>query len=86
MNRTTERKEQRVRAAIRARGLHVTPIGSAGAVLIEGAGVYLIAAAMRHIDEHDLDPICATEREAQQQAIDGLALDDDRPLDFRRSG
>ena len=86
MNRTTERKEQRVRAAIRARGLHVTPIGSAGAVLIEGAGVYIRAAALSYVDDHDLYPICATEREAQRQAIDGLALDDDRPLDFRRSG
>jgi hypothetical protein len=86
MSRTVERREQRVRAAIRARGLHVTPFGTAGAVQVAGRGVYLIAAAMRHIDERDLNPICATERDAQQQAIDGLALDDDRPLDFRRSG
>lgn len=56
MSRTIERREQRVRAAIRARGLLLTPIGSAGAVLIEGTGVYVRAAALRYVDEHDLEP------------------------------
>ena len=56
MSRTIERREQRVRAAIRTRGLLLTPIGSAGAVLIEGAGVYIRAAALRYVDEDDLEP------------------------------
>lgn len=56
MSRSIERREQRVRVAIRARGLVLTPIGSAGAVQIEGAGVYVRAAALRYVDEHDLEP------------------------------
>lgn len=69
MNHTIERKEQRLRAAIKARGLHLAPFGSAGAVRVAGRGVYLIAAAMRYIDERDLEPYLATVHDAQQQTL-----------------
>ena len=56
MNHTIERKEQRLRAVIRARGLRAEPYGTAGAMRVAGRGVYIIVAAMRYLEERDFDP------------------------------
>ena len=56
MNHTTDRREQRIRAAIRANGLSLTPFGNAGAVRVAGRDVYVVAAEMRYLDERDLEP------------------------------
>lgn len=41
---------------IKRRGLTVQPVGAAGAVLVRGPGVDLLAASLRHVDARDLIP------------------------------
>lgn len=53
---TADRRLQRIRAAIRARGLHIEPIGTGSAVRVRGPGVHVVAASLADITEHDLTP------------------------------
>lgn len=53
---TTDRRLQRIRAAIRARGLRLEPIGESTAVRIVGPGVHVVAASLADISAHDLTP------------------------------
>ena len=69
MNHTAQRKEQRLRAAIRSRGLSLAPFGNAGAVRVAGRDVYVIAAEMRYLDERDLEPHRPAVGASQQQAL-----------------
>lgn len=69
MNHTAQRKEQRLRAAIRAQGLSLTPFGNAGAVRVAGRDVYVIAAEMRYLDERDLEPHRPAVGGVQQRAL-----------------
>lgn len=48
--------ERAALADIRAKGLHVEPVGDSGAVRIFGRGIYLICASLRHVNPHDLRP------------------------------
>ena len=69
VNHTIGREEQRLRAAMKARGLDLAPFGSAGAVRVAGRGVYVLAAGMRYLDARDLEPCDSTPREAQQLTL-----------------
>jgi hypothetical protein len=51
------RREQRMHAAIRANRLRVEPIGSAGALLVFGPGVYILVSSLRHLSEWELQPV-----------------------------
>lgn len=54
MTRSTERRLQRVRAAIDRLGLRVEQIGNGSAVRIRGAGIDLTAAAMEYVELADI--------------------------------
>lgn len=69
MTRTQQRRDQRLRAAIHARGLQVTPYGNAGGVLVAGPDVYILAAEIRYLDERDLEPCRATVDDRQQRGL-----------------
>jgi len=53
----TETRAQRMQALILAQGLHIRPFGHAGAVLVSGPGVYLIADRIETLVAGDLEPI-----------------------------
>ncbi|MGJ7506852.1 hypothetical protein [Variovorax sp. GT1P44] len=45
-----------MRAAIKASGLRLEPVGTAGAVRVVGPGVHIVAASLRHLNPLDLTP------------------------------
>lgn len=51
----SERQCRRMAAEIEARGLHLQPVGTAGAVRIVGPGVYLLAASLHDLTLRDID-------------------------------
>ncbi|MBT2304705.1 hypothetical protein J7E70_30255 [Variovorax paradoxus] len=65
---TSERRKlQRIRAAIKARGLRVEQIGTGAAVRVRGPGVHVIAASLSDLSEHDLAP--ATQQDEQPNIL-----------------
>ncbi len=57
--KTQARKIQRLHAAIKARGLRVEKLGTAGAVRVLGAGVNITAVSPDSLDLCDLLPVKA---------------------------
>ena len=53
---TTDRRLQRLRAAIKARGLRIEPIGTGTAVRVLGPGVHVVAASLADLTHADLTP------------------------------
>lgn len=58
------RREQRARAAIKAAGLRVEPVGNAWRV--HGPGVYVLVASLAHVNAEDLRPHVEHAREPPQ--------------------
>ena len=57
--KTQARKTQRLHAVIKARGLRVEPVGTAGAVRVLGPGVSITAVSLDSLDLYDLLPVKA---------------------------
>ena len=57
MIRATTSRERAALAAIRASGLQVEPLGTAGAVRIFGQGVYVLLAHLGMLRPIDLQPV-----------------------------
>jgi hypothetical protein len=62
----TTPRERAALAAIRANGLHVEPIGTAGAVRVFGHGVYVLLAWIGSVHPIDLQPVHEFHRRDQR--------------------
>lgn len=51
----SNRHPERMAAAIKERGLHLQPFGTAGAVRVVGPGVYVLAASLRDLTLRDFE-------------------------------
>ncbi|MEJ8811406.1 hypothetical protein WKW77_10045 [Variovorax ureilyticus] len=68
MTPSAKRRQQRVAAAIKSRGLRVEYMGAGPAVRIVGPGVHLTAASIDHVAPDDLVPVGTWFGEAPEPA------------------